>query len=142
MIVEVAEKTRSEIRAIKILLGLLELGHVFYIIGIVIKNATSFMLQDFVFVQRIESCRFEHRVRARSKDRDEVGVLGLAPWAFHFPHPLFTFAPPDLLFYIFVFSCIFLFFVLVFIFSNDKKYPKIIYLFSHFYFILFICFLT
>ena len=57
MVVEHAEKTRSEIRAIKILLGLFEFGHVFYIIGIVIKNATSFMLQDFVFVQRIESYR-------------------------------------------------------------------------------------
>ena len=53
MIVEVYEKIRSEIRAIKILLGLLELGHVFYVIRIVIKNATSFMLQVFDFMQRI-----------------------------------------------------------------------------------------
>ena len=95
MIVEVAEKTRSEIRAIKILFGLLELGHVFYIIGIVIKNATSFMLQDFVFVQRIESSRFKHRARAKeTKVRDEMVFWAwrLGPATIH-PPPVYFCTP-------------------------------------------------
>ena len=59
MKLEVHEKIRSGIRATEILPGFLELGFKSYIIGIVIKNATSFMLQDFVFVQRIERTRFK-----------------------------------------------------------------------------------
>ena len=98
MDVEHAEKTRSEIRAIKILLGLLELGHVFYIIGIVIKNATSFMLQVFDFMQRRARTRFEEeRVRlllAGGQGRQVLGLARLGPVCPTFCTPCFLFAPP------------------------------------------------
>ena len=140
MVVEVHEKIRSKIRAIKILLDLLELGHIFYIIRIVIKNATSFMLQDFVFVQRIESSRFEHRARAKEQGQGWSGVLGLAPWACFFLHLPFTFCTPLAHFLHFCIFHFFYIFWLYLFFLNIEKSQKYFLNFLHFI-LLFLLFL-
>ena len=101
MKIENAEKIRSQIRAAKILSDLLELGHIIYMVGIVSSNATCFMFQVFVFVQRIESYRFELRTRARKKKPrtgTELSCLGLfvvsGLFVFVLHTPCIAFTPP------------------------------------------------
>ena len=147
MNVEHAVKIRSEIRATEILPILWELDYKFYIIGIVRFQATFFMLQVFVFVQRIARYRFEAKNARRREleDRDDLSWalarLGLLFWLSTPPDPLST--PPLLILFIFIyfliFLCLLIFNNFFWTLKNHKNHEKYFLYFLHFilFYILF-----
>ena len=137
MVVEHTEKTRLEIRAIKILPDLWELGHEFYIIGIVSSQATLFMLWVFDFMQARARYRFGSETRAGGSWRTGTKLSWawrLGPSTFH--TPLFPICTPLCIFlYFCIFSHIFYVYWLYYFFLNIKKSQKYFLNFLHFYFI-------
>ena len=136
MIVELSEKTRSEIGGDKILPGFLELGQVFYMVEIVVSSSIIFMLWVFDFKQSTERTGFKVRSArvwslARGQGRRPLGWAWLVATfctpmlAFHTPGPI---------------SCIFVIFAFLFHFwlwLFISKYKKCLQIFSLFFLHLF-----
>ena len=127
MKLEVHEKIRSEIRATEILHDLWELDYVFYIIGIVRFQATFFMLQVFVFVQRIESYRLKQKhahMEAGGQGWSALGLARLGPACFVFHTPHIPICTPFAYFIYFLYFLIFFMFIDFNIFSEHQKIMK------------------
>ena len=140
MIHELPEKIRLGFRAREILSGLWELEWVLYMVGFVLKNATTLMLWVFALEHVCRLFMFEVR-RAHFLNQGWRRSLELG-WAFAFCfwHPLLCWLhPPGPFLYVFIFLYLFFISDFILLFSKHKKYQKYFYKFSHLflYFILF-----
>ena len=133
MIHELHEKIKLEFRVREILSGLWELEWVLYMVGFVLKNATTLMLCVFALehVCRIWHCVHGAHVSVQEVE-DEVSGLGLV--LVLFLTPPFYWLHPLAHFFIFLYFCIYFSFLILFYYFPNIKNTKNIFINFHIYF--------